>query len=188
MVSQVSFIFLFFVLFVVCGRYFAYDQFSRAPDLYTDAAKERRHTGGGYFSTCGAFVYWKFGASTSRQPIDYLEGFAVLQAAEDIGHTWKNKIVPVWIDNSAFERSLYKGRSKAPRLNILLRKLFLLSVKFSCVFEPHWLASKDNGAADALSRGDHGRFLVGLKPNLIITAGVNTESTSYGCVINRRSR
>ncbi len=142
------------------GRgYFAYDQFSRAPDLYTDAAKERRHTGGGYFSTCGAFGYWKFGASTSRQPIDYLEGFAVLQAAEDIGHTWKNKIVPVWIDNSAFERSLYKGRSKAPRLNILLRKLFLLSVKFSCVFEPHWLASKDNGAADALSRGDHGRFL-----------------------------
>ena len=57
-----------------------------------------------------------------------------------------------------FERSLYKGRSKALRLNVILRQLFLLSVKYDCVFEPHWISTHDNVAADALSRGDIPRF------------------------------
>ena len=141
------------------GRgYFSYDRFGRAKDVFTDAAKERRHTGGGYFSTCGAYDFWVYGGSTSRQPIDYLEGDAVLRVAQDLGHTWKNKVVPIWIDNTSFCYSFEKGRSKAERLNILLRKLFLLSVKHECVFEPHWLASADNVAADALSRGDMQRF------------------------------
>ena len=143
------------------GRgYFCYDHFGYAPDLYTDAAKERRHTGGAYYSCDGNYGYWVHGSSSARQPIDYLEGFAVVQAAEDIGHTWRGKRVRCYIDNSAFMFSLRKGRSKAPRLNILLRKLFLLSVKYECLFEPIWLASEDNGAADALSRGDFNRFLV----------------------------
>ena len=138
--------------------YFCYDHFEYAHDLYTDAAKERRHTGGAYYSCCGSYGHWVHGSSSARQPIDYLEGFAVLQAAEDIGHTWRHKRVRCFIDNSAFCGSLRKGRSKAPRLNILLRKLFLLSVKYECLFEPIWLASADNGAADALSRGDFSRF------------------------------
>ena len=138
--------------------YFDYSHFERAPRLYTDAAKERRHTGGGYFSECGAYNYWTYGSSTSRQPIDYLEGDAVLRAAQELGHSWHRKVVPVYIDNSAFERSLHKGRSKAPRLNVILRQLVVLSVKHECIFETHWLASKDNVLADALSRGDLSRF------------------------------
>ena len=141
------------------GRgYFSYDQFGRAHDVYTDAAKERRHTGGGYFSLCGAYDMWIYGGSASRRPIDYLEGDAVLRAARDLGPTWRKKVVPVWIDNSSFCYSLQKGRSKAERLNVLLRQLFILSVRYECVFEPHWLPSADNVAADALSRGDWERF------------------------------
>ena len=117
------------------------------------AAHRRRH-----FLECGAYNYWTYGSSTSRQPIDYLEGDAVLRAAQELGHSWHRKVVPVYIDNSAFERSLHKGRSKAPRLNIILRQLFVLSVKHECIFETHWLASKDNVLADALSRGDLSRF------------------------------
>jgi hypothetical protein len=141
------------------GRgYFDYSHFERAPAVYTDAAKERRHTGGGYFSECGTYNYWTYGRRTARQPIDYLEGDAVLRAAQELGHTWFKKVVPVFIDNSSFERSLHKGRSKAPRLNILLRQLFLLSVKHECIFETHWLPSAANVLADALSRGDMVRF------------------------------
>ena len=141
------------------GRgYFSYDEFTRAPALYTDAAKERSHTGGGYFSECGAYNFWKFGSRVARQHIDSLEGLAILRAAQEIGASWRGKIVPIHCDNSAFERSLFKGRSKAPRLNIILRELFALSVEYDCVFEPHWISTHDNIAADALSRGDLGRF------------------------------
>ena len=141
------------------GRgYFSYDQFGRAPALYTDAAKERSHTGGGYFSECGRYAHWRYGSRVARKHIDALEGLAVLRAAEDLGPTWKHQVVPIYCDNSAFERSLYKGRSKASRLNIILRELFLLSVKYDCVFEPHWISTHDNIAADALPRGDLQKF------------------------------
>jgi hypothetical protein len=141
------------------GRgYFAYDHFQRAPRVYTDAAKERTHAGGGFFSECGAFDYWTYGSSAQRQPIDYLEGDAVLRAAKLLGKTWKQKIVPISIDNTAFCYSLRKGRSKVERLNYILRQLFHLSVEHDCIFEPEWISTHDNIAADALSRGDLVRF------------------------------
>ena len=141
------------------GRgYFSYDHFERAAPLYTDAAKESRHTGGGYFSECGAYDFWKYGSRVARQHIDALEGLAILRAAQALGPSWRGKVVPIHCDNSAFERSLAKGRSRAPRLNVILRQLFLLSVRYDCVFEPHWISTHDNIAADALSRGDLPRF------------------------------
>ena len=63
------------------------------------------------------------------------------------------------IDNTAFCYSLRKGRSKADRLNEILRELFLISIKYECVFEPHWISTHDNVGADALSRGDMPRFV-----------------------------
>ena len=141
------------------GRgYFAYDAFARAPAVFTDAAKERAHTGGGFFSESGAYDYWQYGSAMSRHPIDYLEGDAFRRAAYALGHTWKHCIVPVHIDNTAFCYSLRKGRSKADRLNEILRELFLISVKYECLFEPHWISTHDNVGADALSRGDLPRF------------------------------
>ena len=141
------------------GRgYFCFKHFKRAPAVYTDASKDARFAGGGFFSECGAYDYWQFGSSQSRQPIDFLEGAAVLRAAEALGPKWKNKIVPIFIDNSAFCGSLRKGRSKAPRLNLILEQLFRLSVQYDCVFEPHWISTHDNIAADALSRWQLSRF------------------------------
>ena len=141
------------------GRgYFCYDHFERAPPIYTDAAKERRHTGGGYFSECGLYNSWKFGSRAARQPIDYLEGAAVLTAIQELGPTLRQKVVPIYIDNTAFQRSFLKGHSKADRLNVILRQLFVLAVQHECIFEPHWISTYDNVAADALSRGDYDKF------------------------------
>ena len=33
-----------------------------------------------------------------------------------------------------------------------------MAVKYDCIFEPHWISTHDNVAADALSRGDMRRF------------------------------
>ena len=141
------------------GRgYFCFDHFSVAPTVYTDAAKERRHVGGGFFSECGRYDFWKYGSASGRNSINYLEGDAVVRAAKSLGHLWKNKIVPLRIDNSAFQLSLKRGISKSPKLCELLRQLFVLSVKYECVFQPTWISTHDNIAADALSRGDLDRF------------------------------
>lgn len=134
--------------------YFCTEHMERAPDVYTDASKEARYAGGGYFSMCGRFRHWQYGAGAARNHIDALEGDAVLMAAADLGESWRGKVVPLHIDNRAFQLSGRKGWSKAERLVRQLRTLFWLAVKFDCVFEFEWISTHDNVYADALSRPD----------------------------------
>ena len=138
------------------GRgFFSYDQFGRAPCVWTDASKSRRYTGGGYVSACGAYRWWPYGGSAARMLIDFLEGDAVVLAAQDLGAGWYRCVVPMYIDNTAFQRSATKGWSKADRLHRLLRVLFALALRYECVFEFHWLSTHTNVHADLLSR-EHG--------------------------------
>ena len=135
------------------GRgYFSYDQFGRAPPVYTDASKSSRYVGGGYFSFCGRFSWWRYGSSAARKPIDTLEGDTVVKAARDLGHLWKRKVVPFFIDNQAFQASAVKGWSQAERLSNLIQHLFFLAISFECIFEFNWISTHKNIFADALSR------------------------------------
>jgi hypothetical protein len=80
-------------------------------------------------------------------------------------------MVPFGIDNKAFERSAAKGRSRAARLNDLLRSLFVLQVKFTFILQPYWLSSADNFLADALSRGKIDEFLAELEGSGFLAPG-----------------
>ena len=40
----------------------------------------------------------------------------------------------------------------------MIKHLYELSVKYNCVIVPIWISTHDNVGADALSRGDLGRF------------------------------
>ena len=53
-------------------------------------------------------------------------------------------MVPIYIDNSAFQRSAAKGWSHGHRLQCLCRHLFEIALKYECVFEFDWLASAEN--------------------------------------------
>ena len=162
------------------GRgYFSYDQFDVAPWVATDSAKDGRRAGGGFFTEDGIYGAWKFGASDAKKPIDYLEGKSVLIAAQYLGHTWYRKIVPLLIDNTAFQLSLVKGRSKAERLNELLRDLFYLSVKHHCIFRPTWIATDDNVFADALSRAQWSRFFEAVSTEPMF-AGISPHWSGVG--------
>ena len=162
------------------GRgYFSFDRFARAPWVATDSAKDARRAGGGFFTEDGIFGGWKFGAADSKKPIDFLEGKSVVVAARFLGHTWYRKIVPLYIDNTSFQLSLVKGRSKTERLNILLRELFELSVKYHCVFEPIWISSEDNVFADSLSRGEWARFFEAVAAKSLST-GVSVRWCGFG--------
>ena len=135
--------------------FYAFDQFKRAPAVFTDASRSRAYTGGGYVSMCGRYRYWSYGKAAAKHLIDVLEGDAFLLAVEDLCDTWKRCVVPCHIDNRTFGSSVTKGWSRATRLGQLLKRLFSLAVQHECIFEVHWIASKDNMYADALSRAEN---------------------------------
>jgi hypothetical protein len=166
------------------GRgYFCTEHMERAPDVYTDASKEARYAGGGYFSLCGRHRHWRYGASASRKLIDELEGDAVLMAANDLAESWRGKVVPLHIDNRSFQLSGRKGWSKAERLVKQLRVLFWLAVKYDCVFEFEWISTHDNIYADALSRPEgEQRFLALVHRNMPWLVDKLTRHTSSGAV------
>ena len=138
------------------GRgYFSYDLFEWAPPVWTDASKSPRYTGGGYVLATGQYCYFRYGTSAARKPIDELEGDVVVRMVEqEGGEHWRGRMVPLYIDNSAFQLSGVKGWSKADRLNVLLKELFKYSVHFGCIFHFFWISTHENVLADALSRPD----------------------------------
>ena len=136
--------------------FYSYVGFRRIGGMLSDASKSRHFSGGGWLVSDGECDHFKYGTSASRHPIDELQGDTVLRGLSHNAHKWYKCLVPVGIDNSAFERSLAKGRSKAPRLNDLLRASFTLQLKYEFVTEPWWLSSEDNFLTDDLSRGRPG--------------------------------
>jgi hypothetical protein len=88
----------------------------------------------------------------SRKPIDFLEGDTMICSVESQGPTWKGKIVRYNMDNQAFQKSAVKGRSRAERLNLLLKRLFVLQIMHNCLLLFSWVSSEDIEMADLLSR------------------------------------
>lgn len=141
------------------GRgYFCYEHLPWADALYTDAMKNAETAAWGWASADGRYDYGVYGSAQKRQPIDALEGDAVLRASTVLGESWAGKRVPLFIDNTSFQLSFVKGRSRVERLNTILRRLYLISVKYDCVFVPYWISTHDNVGADALSRSNFGEF------------------------------
>ena len=135
------------------GRgYYSFDHFTRAPPVHTDASKSGHYSGGGYFSFCGRYRWWRYGMAAGKRLIDELEGDSFIVAVEDLAARWHRCVVPVHIDNRAFQLSAVKGWSRAERLGVLLKRVFSLSITNECIFEFHWIATGDNIYADALSR------------------------------------
>ena len=121
------------------GRgFYSYANFKYAPPVYTDASKQARYSGGGRVSACGAYDYFKYGSRAARQCIDFLEGDTVVVAVQRLAHKWRGCVVEFFIDNQSFQKSGAKGRSRAHRLNDLLRELFALMLQFGFVIV-RWL-------------------------------------------------
>lgn len=81
-------------------------------------------------------------------------------SVEAQGPTWAQRLVQYKMDNQSFQKSAVKGWSRAERLNLLLKRLFVLQIigNFLLCFE--WVSSEDNEMADHLSReGGLARFL-----------------------------
>ena len=139
--------------------FYSYANFRSAPAVCTDASKQATFAGGGWVSACGAYDWWVYGTAAARKMIDFLEGDTVVEAVRALAPRWRGCVVEFWIDNSAFQKSGAKGRSRAQRLNDLLRELFVLMVQYGFVIAWMWISTHDNINADHLSRGRPGDFL-----------------------------
>ena len=64
--------------------------------------------------------------------------------------------MPLHIDNTTVTACLNKHRSnnKVKHTNQIVMEVYSIAFEWDIVFEIHWIASKDNVLADALSRGD----------------------------------
>ena len=132
--------------------YYDFSRLRRAPSLYTDASKSRSYTGGGYVSLCGRYSFHKYASRAARKPIDFLEGDTVFAALSDLAPFLHHSVVPIFVDNQAFQLSGLKGWSRADRLNDILLNIFHLAVRHDFVVEWNWISTHDNYLADALSR------------------------------------
>ena len=118
-----------------------------------------RDTGGGWWAEDGPYDWFRYAGSAARRPIDFLEGDVVVRCCYARSHDWSRMMVPFGIDNQAFQLSAASGRSRAPRLNGLLRPLFNLQVQGTFILDPFWLSTTDNGMADDLSRDREDSFI-----------------------------
>ena len=167
------------------GRgYFSYDQFQWGLGVRSDACKSSGYVaadqskvpafaGAGYVSQCGRYRFWRYGRAASRQLIDVLEGDAVVLAVEDLCDSWRRQMIPFGIDNMAFQRSEARGRSRATRLNDLLKTLFVLQIRYDFVLSSYWLASEANGLADDLSRDRESAFLASVFSSGFLAPGAS---------------
>jgi hypothetical protein len=146
----------------VGSGYYTYSGFSDGPTVLSDASKSRAYTGGGYLESSGFYDFWSYGASASRKPIDYLEGDVVVEACKSRGSTWRGCIVPFGIDNKVIQCSAAKGRSAAPRLNTLMKELFVYQIRDGYVLATFWISTTDNYLSDHLSRDREAEFLFAL--------------------------
>ena len=82
-----------------------------------------------------------------------------MRAMEELGQTWSGFQVPFAIDNTSFQQSVAKGRSRAQRLNVLVRAAYTLQIKYNFILMSYWISSEDNLLADHLSRDREEDFL-----------------------------
>ena len=121
--------FFYNVLRANYGRgYYTTDRFQEGPTVFSDASRSKKYSGGGWCSSWGPFDYWKYGTAAAKKPIDFLEGDTMICSVETQGPMWAHKLVQYKMDNQSFQKSAVKGWSRAERLNLLLKRLFILQI------------------------------------------------------------
>ena len=168
------------------GRgYYTTDRFQPGPTVYSDASRSAHYSGGGWCSSWGPFDWWRYGTAASKKPIDFLEGDTMICSVESQGRMWAKKLVSYKMDNQSFQRSAVKSRSRAERLNLLLKRLFMLQIVHDCLIMFEWVASADNEMADLLSReGGIERFPEAVARRAFVDPALLTAMPGAGRVRN----
>jgi hypothetical protein len=86
--------------------------------------------------------------------IIFKEAYAVLYAVRAWADRLAKRHVTFFVDNDALVHAMRSGSIRQSSSQALIRELFRLALQHHFTFNVQWLASGDNGLADALSRFD----------------------------------
>ena len=159
-----DFLLLAVLLRLNMGRgYYSFDEFIKGVvTAASDASKERRFAGGGYWTRGirNTYRFFRFGGRAARHTIMVLEGFTSLLCGSDNGYLWRNHFVEFWIDNQSYAGAGNKGRSRSYTANVICKRWFVVMVRHMFMVQFRWLSTDDNREADDLSRDREADFLL----------------------------
>jgi len=122
-------------------------------DIYTDASGEKGFGGhiGHIHSPTEAFSE-RFPRRHRDKDIQFKESYAALHACRLWAPNWSGRHIVFHIDNQAVFWALRTGRIRNDATQTIIRTIFASAASYHFTFTSHWIASEDNGLADALSR------------------------------------
>ena len=124
--------------------------------LYCDASLK---AGAAYHNSDFVYVNWQADMQDmSSEPIFVKEVGAIILAFRRWHPRWSYKTIHVYTDNKGAEWALRKGLTKNASANIMLKELLWLCAWYNISYKMHYISTKDNYIADALSRLDDPRF------------------------------
>jgi ribonuclease HI len=119
--------------------------------IYTDASGKKGI--GGYWESTREIFSTRLPRRQRKKHINYKEMFAILYAFAEWGTKWKGHRVTIYCDNEAVVKGINKrtirGTAIAP-----LQDILLLAATLDIAVRAHWISTKENAIADALSRFD----------------------------------
>ena len=139
--------------------YYSYANFVPGITVATDASRSGKFSGGGFVCSDGRYDFWSYGTRAARRLIDFLEGDTVVEAIRRCCAGWRGRSVKFLVDNSSFEKSGEKGRSRAERLNDLLKEILMFQIIYGFVIVFEWISTTRNRLADHVSRDREADFL-----------------------------
>ena len=104
------------------------------------------------------FGEWPDGVCSGVPSMTWLELVPIMVACLVWGRRWAGRRVCIMSDNMGVVGVWGRGWSGSPVIMALLRQLLFLTARLQFVLHIEYVPTRDNGAADALSRNDVGRF------------------------------
>lgn len=126
--------------------------------LYTDASLT---AGAAYYNKDFLYACWEIDfPDISDQCIYVKELCSVVLGFRRWAHLWSHRHIHVYTDNKATEWAIRRGLTRNKTANSLLKELLWTAARFNITVVPHYIESRANQIADALSRMDSFMFLV----------------------------
>ena len=146
---------------ITCCRPFlqCFEQTAEDIDMYSDASGAIDKGFGAYCGTKWTFNTWdKKWFARANLSIEYLELFAVTVAVLLWTNKFKDARILLHCDNESVCKMINKCSSSCKNCMVLLRLIVLECLTHNVQITAEWVATGDNGKADALSRLEFDRF------------------------------
>jgi hypothetical protein len=126
--------------------------------VYADASLS---AGAAYHHGDFVYSYWAADMPHIATEAIYVKELCAIQiACRRWCSIWKNCVVHIFTDNKGAEWALRKGLTRNTNANNILKEILWIAAWNNIEFSVHYVSSKNNYVADALSRIDNEQFLL----------------------------